>query len=271
MSENQMDVNATESKMKCVGKAIVIAFLSLVFVLVGFCSLCCYIVNNHAVKAELKTQSDESYLTVPVLLVSTNSPNVRVMENNADKITHPLIASIDIGCIDGAVSYRLPLKFSILLLIGGFGLPILIIVWILVFLGKFYRAYVKMDFAMRNRQDVWQKCSELLEKSTGVVNQHWCNLNMQTQASATANNNVPVQNNPPNNNPNGAGQVPLSVSFGDGLTCSGGSSVSVGLPIGTNCGHGNSINKPQPVIHADYKVIETMLEILADNPSHALV
>ena len=130
---------------------------------------------------------------------------------------------------------------------------------------------MKMNFAMRNRQDVWQKCSELLEKSTGVVNQHWCNLNMQTQVSATANNNVPVQNNPPNNNPNGAGQLPLSVSFGDGLTCSGGSSVSVGLPIGTNCGHGNSINKPQPVIHADYKVIETMLEILADDPSHALV
>ena len=97
MSENQMDVNATESKMKCVGKAIVIAFLSLVFVVVGFCSLCCYIVtgDNYAVKAELKAQSGESYLTVPGL-ISTNSSNVKVAENNEGKINQLSKAAIDI-------------------------------------------------------------------------------------------------------------------------------------------------------------------------------
>ena len=181
------------------------------------------------------------------------------------------VSLVVLFCIVCCFLSKLLSEFFVYFLVGGFGMFAIITVWALVFLSKCFRAYMKMNFAMRNRLDVWEKCNELLEKSTGVVNQHWCNLNMQTQASATANNNVPVQNNPPNNNPNGAGQVPLSVSFGDGLTCSGGSSVSIGLPIGTNCGNGNSINKPQPVIHADYKVIETMLEILADDPSHALV
>jgi hypothetical protein len=118
-----------------------------------------------------------------------------------------------------------------------------------------YMEFVKLYFAMKNKLDNLEKNMILLFRSKDIVNQHWelncCKCCMIEDRPTTEKGQCTEQ--------------PPTVTFGDNCTWNG------GLNMGQSCKSGNGDDgikrKLYPVMHADYKVIESLLENLSDDPS----
>ena len=144
---------------------------------------------------------------------------------------------------------------NLLLVIAGMAFMFIVTYGVSSAANSKYMEFVKLYFAMKNKLDNLEKNMILLFRSKDIVNQHWelncCKCCMIEDRPITEKGQCTEQ--------------PPTVTFGNNCTWNG------GLNMGQSCKSGNGDDgikrKLYPVMHADYKVIETLLENLSDDPS----
>ena len=144
---------------------------------------------------------------------------------------------------------------NLLLVIAGMAFIFIVTFGMYSAANSKYMEFVKLYFAMKNKLDNLEKNMILLFRSKDIVNQHW-ELNC---CKCCTIEDCPTTEKGP------CASQPPTVTFGDNCTWNG------GLNMGQSCKSGNGddgINrKLYPVMHADYKVIEALIENLSDDPS----
>lgn len=143
-------------------------------------------------------------------------------------------------------------RLSVWLVAGGFALVFMVIACSLISANRIYRELLKLDISLKSKEKNWIKYDDLLKKSRGILNQHRCfccgTCNMKLNQNQTSSKSITCSN----------------------CTINGSMSITVGSSQPNLCKSGQGdglVYKPAPVLHADYKVIEAMLENLADDPS----
>lgn len=217
----------------------------------------CFHISPHVTEKNVKFQgsciatSDSSMSHCASAQASANSVNPSTKhEDPSSKFNASRRAEVN-GCASCRTS---SFKFSLFLAIGGFALLFVVICGSLISTDRDYKELLKLYVTARRRQDVWAEGLKLLDKSKGIVNQHWelncCNC-CTTNSPAAQKGHCAAQ--------------PPTVTFGNNCTWNGDS--NMGQPCKSGNGDGGIGRKSNPVLHADYKVIETLLENLSDDPS----